>query len=114
MVDSILDNHSQRTQRKGELRLEVGLSTSSATLEQLIAGIRKITNRVEIENSNVLLHDISSSAFLILVDYFTGPITQAEFNTVKEHLNFEILKLMELLDVQLAGSRTDVRITSQV
>ena len=114
MVDSILDNHSQRTQRKGELRLEVGLSTSSATLEHLITGIRKITNREEIENSNVLLHDISSSAFLILVDYFTGPITQAEFNTVKEHLNFEILKLMEILDVRLAGSSTDVRITNQV
>ena len=113
MVDSILDNHSMRTQRKGELRLEVRLSTASATLEQLIDGIRKITNRREIENSTVLLQDISSSAFVILIEYFTGPITQAEFNPVKEQLNFEILKLMELLDVQLAGSSTDVRITNQ-
>jgi MscS family membrane protein len=114
MVDSILDNHSQRTQRKGELRLEVGPSTSSATLEQLIDGIRKLTNRHEIENSTVLLSDISSSAFIIIVDYFTGPVTQAEFNAVKEQLNFEVLKLMELLEVQLAGSSTDVRITNQV
>ena len=103
MVDSILDNLSQRTQRRGELRLEVGLSTSSAALEQLIDGIRKKTNRREIENSTVLLNDISPSAFIIVVDYFTGPVTQAEFNTVKEQLNFEILKLMEILDVQLAG-----------
>ncbi|HZI52170.1 MAG TPA: mechanosensitive ion channel domain-containing protein [Chitinophagaceae bacterium] len=114
MVDSILDNLSQRTQRRGELRLEVGLSTSSSALEQLIDGIRKITDRREIENSTVLLNDISPSAFIIVVDYFTGPDTQAEFNVVKEQLNFEILKLMEILDVQLAGSSTDVRITNQV
>src|SRR5688572_3122038 len=69
MVDSILDNLSQRTQRRGELRLEVGLSTSSSALEQLIDGIRKITDRREIENSTVLLNDISPSAFIIVVDY---------------------------------------------
>lgn len=48
-----------------------------------------------------------------MVEYFTGPVTHAEFNKVKEQLNFEILKLMEILDVQLAGSSTDVRITNQ-
>src|SRR5690349_6072640 len=69
MVDSILDNLSLRTQRKAELRLEVGLSTPSALLDQLVTGIKKITDRKEIENSTILLNDISSSAFLILVDY---------------------------------------------
>lgn len=113
MVDSIIDNLSLRTQRKGELRLEVGLSTASATLDQLIDGIRKITGRKEIENSTVLLSDITSSAFVILVDYFTGPVTAAEFNKVKEQVNFETLRLMETLGVEIAGSSTDVRITEQ-
>ena len=113
MVDSIIDNLSMRTQRKGELRLEVGLSTASATLDQLIDGIRKITGRKEIENSTVLLSDITSSAFVILVDYFTGPVTAAEFNKVKEQVNFETLRLMETLGVEIAGSSTDVRITEQ-
>jgi len=113
MVDSILDNHSMRTQRRGELRLEVDLSTPSANLEQLIEGIRKIAGHQEIENSNVLLLDISSSAFVILLEYFTAPVSQAEFNKVKEQLNFEVLKLMEMLDVKIAGTSTDVRITNQ-
>jgi MscS family membrane protein len=112
MVDSILDNLSLRTQRKGELKLEVGLSTPSALLDQLIAGIRKITGRKEIESSTVLLSDITSSAFIINADYFTGPITQAEFNAVKEQVNFEVLKLMEELNVELAGASTDVRISN--
>ena len=114
MVDSILDNLSLRTQRKGELRLEVGLLTPSPLLDQLITGIRKITDRKEIESSTVLLNDITSSAFLILIDYFTGPVTMAEFNTVKERVNFEILKLMEELQIELAGASTDVRINSPV
>lgn len=112
MVDSILDNLSLRTQRKGELRLEVGLSTPSNRLDQLIAGTRKITGRKEIENTTVLLNDITSSAFVILIDYFTGPITQAEFNVVKEQVNFEILQLMEELKIELAGASTDVRISN--
>jgi MscS family membrane protein len=113
MVDSIIDNLSLRTQRKGELRLEVDQSTPAATLDQLIAGIRKITARKEIENSTVLLSDITSTAFIILIDYFTGPITVLEFNGIKEQVNFEILKLMEELQVELAGSNTEVRIARQ-
>lgn len=114
MVDSILDNLSLRTQRKGELRLEAGLSTTSVMLDQLITGIRKITDRKEIESSTVLLNDITSSAFVILIDYFTGPVTAAEFNEIKEQVNFEILKLMEEFQVELAGANTDVRINNTV
>ena len=82
-------------------------------LEQLINGVRKITGRTEIENSTVLLNDITSSAFIILIDYFTGPVTQAEFNKIKEEVNFEVLKLMEGLNVEIAGASTDVRIANQ-
>lgn len=113
MVDSIIDNHSLRTQRKGELRLEIGLSTPMKKLDQLISSIRKITGREEIETSTVLLSDITTSAFIVVVDYFTGPITSAEFNEIKEQVNFEILKLIEDLNVELAGSSTDVRIVNQ-
>jgi MscS family membrane protein len=114
MVDSILDNLSLRTQRKGELRLEVGLSTPSVILDQLLTGIRRIVDAKEIENSTVLLNDITSSAFVIIIDYFTGPITAVEFNAVKEQVNFDILKWMEELQVELAGASTDVRINNAV
>lgn len=114
MVDSILDNYSQRTQRKGELRLEIGLATPARALEQLIDGIQKILQREEVENATVLLDDIASSAFRVTADYFTGPITQQEFNTVKEQINFAVLRLMEELNVQIAGASTDVRIAGQV
>jgi MscS family membrane protein len=110
MVDSILDNLSLRTQRKGELRLDLDLSTSAEELDRYIINVRKILDRPEIENSTVLLNDITHTAFQVAVDYFTGPVTQNEFNTVKEQINFQVLKLMESMKLQIAGTSTDIKI----
>lgn len=108
MVDSVLDNLTLRTQLKAELRLQVSLSTSSGDLEQLIAGIRKILQHKEVENFTVVMNDIAPNAFLINVDYFTGPLTNAEFIQVKESLNLQVLKLMENLKIEMAGATTDI------
>jgi MscS family membrane protein len=114
MVDSILDNHSLRTQRKGELRLDLGLSTSSAELDQFIINTKKILDRPEIENSTVLLNDITHTSFLVAIDYFTGPIIQKEFNNVKEQINFQVLKLLESMKLEIAGAATDVKISGKL
>ncbi|MFN4314669.1 MAG: mechanosensitive ion channel family protein [Chitinophagaceae bacterium] len=112
MVDSILDNLSQRTQRKAELRLEPGLDSNREQLELLIAGLRQILQRPEIESQTVLLNDITAQGYQVLVDYFTGPITMAEFNSIKEEVNFAVLRLLEETGIQLSGASTDVRIIS--
>jgi MscS family membrane protein len=113
MVDSILDNLSQRTQRKGELRLEIGLSTPSGITQQLVRGLREITSHKEIESSSVLLNDITSTAQVILVEYFTGPITMQDFNIVKEEVNYSVLKLLEEMNVEIAGASTEVKLSGQ-
>jgi MscS family membrane protein len=112
MVDSILDNLSLRTQLKGELRLQVALSTPSSLLEQLVKGIKKTMQHKEIESATVALNDIALNAFLIHVDYFTGPLTHDEFIMVKEEINLEVLKLMEGLQIEIAGASTEIRIES--
>lgn len=112
MVDSILDNLSLRTQRKGELRLEISLSTSSEEMEELINEIRVIVGRKEIDSATVFLNDITASAFQVSVDYFTGPVTQEEFNQVKEGVNLSILKLLEKLEIGIAGAITDIKLTN--
>ena len=110
MVDSILDNLSLRTQRRGELRLEVDLDTSSEKLQELINGIRNILNKKEIENSSVLMDSISGNAFIIGAEYFTAPVTQNDFNNVKEGINIAVLQLMEKLQIQIAGANKEIRI----
>lgn len=110
MVDSITDNLSLRTQLKGELRLQVALSTPSALLEQLTEGIRVILEHKEIDSANVSLTDIASNAFFINADYFTGPLTYREYLNVKQEVNLQVLRLMEELGIEIAGASTEVRI----
>ena len=110
MVDSILDNLSLRSQLKGELRLQVALSTSSAKLERLVAGIKKILQHKEIENFTAALNEIASNAFIINADYFTRPLTNAEFVKAKEEINLEVLKLMEEMEIEMAGASVGIRI----
>jgi len=112
MVDSIVDNLTLRTQRKGELRLELGLSTPAGQLDEFIAGIKKILVKDKVENSTAFLNDISASAFLINVDYFTAPITQDEFNAIKQQVNLDVLRLLEKMELSIAGASTDVRVTN--
>ncbi|MBN8855538.1 MAG: hypothetical protein BGO55_27995 [Sphingobacteriales bacterium 50-39] len=111
MVDSVVDNLTLRTQRKGELRLEVSLPTSSVQLDKLIAGLKEILKKDTIENSTAFLNDITASAFLINVDYFTAPVTQDRFNAVKQAVNLDVLRLLETLKIDIAGASTEIRIS---
>jgi MscS family membrane protein len=113
MVDSVLDNLSLRTQRKGELKLEIGLTTSSSDIESLITGIKNILRKKEVEEFHVLLNDITGQAFIISADYFTPAFTFDEFNVLKQEINLQTLKLMEQLKIKIAGANTDVRIMGQ-
>jgi MscS family membrane protein len=110
MVDSILDNLSLRTQRRADLRLDLGVDTPPAKLEALIAGVRKIMERKEIEDANVFLSEITTTAAIILSDYYTAPITIKEFNTIKQEINLQSLKLVEDLKISIAGAKQEIRL----
>jgi MscS family membrane protein len=110
MVDSIVDNQTLRTQRKAEIRLQISLSTPAAVVQELLAGISAILAQDKIENQSVFLNNISGSALLINADYFTANISLLEFNQIKEQINFRVLELVERLQVQMAGTITDLRV----
>ncbi len=112
MVDSVLDNLSLRTQRRADLKLEVGLQTKSDQLESLLAGVQKILDRAEIEDLNIALSDITGNSIVLLSDYYTAPTTIKEFNAIKQEVNLQVLKLMEELGIEMAGASADVRIIS--
>ena len=67
--------------------------------------------RKEIEDANVLLAEITGHAFVIQSDYYTAPVTIKEFNTIKQEINLQSLKVMEELGIEIAGAITDVRIS---
>ena len=113
MVDSIVDNLTLRTQRKAEIRLQVGLNASAATLARLTEGIAGILNKPVIESPTVFLGDITPTAFLINADFFSSALSLNEFNALRQQVNLEILELMSALQVEIAGATTDIRLTGQ-
>ena len=114
MVDSILENLSLRTQRKAEIRLEVGVDVTSETLNKFIEMIRTRLNHPQIEESSVFLLEIRSNSFVINIDFFTAPVSVGEFNKLKQQKNLEILKLMEEMKIELAGASSDIKISGKL
>lgn len=108
MVDSIIDNLSNRSRRRGELRLEPELSTSTAQLEKLITGIRALTNRNGIEQASVFLAEVSANAYVITVEFFTPHVTMAAFNATRQELTLDVMRLFEKEGVKLAGAQKEV------
>lgn len=110
MVDSVVDNLSNRTQRRADLRLEIGVDTPPQKVSALLDGIKKILSVSEIQNFNLYLTDILSNALVITADYYISPDNITVFNNTRQKINLEIMQLMETLGVDMSGKTTSVHI----
>jgi len=112
MVDSILDNVTLRTQRKVELRLELGLSASVQQLTALTPAIKNILQqKPAIESNAVYLMDTGKNAHIFAVDYFTTmPQAIDEFNKLREEVNLAVIALLNKMKIELAAASTDVHV----
>lgn len=112
MVDSIVDNQSLRTQRRGSVTLYADTGTSAASLRQLNEKIHVFLNsQLLVESHSVLLSDVQRDAYVLPVEYFTAPIDIGEFNRLKNNLNFGLIAIMEELGISLAGEQQEVVVT---
>ena len=110
MVDTILDNITLRTERKGELRLEISLATTAAKLEQVLNGIRMmLASDAEITQYYVYLMDTGRKAHIIAVDYFTAmPQPIEAFYRIQERINLNIIRLLEAENVSASSRNMEV------
>ncbi len=110
MVDTIIDNISLRSQRKAELRLEIGLKTTSKQIQDLVQSSRTfLGSQKEVESFSVFLSETGKNAHVISIDYFAG-ITQNldEFNRLREKINLSVIGIMEEASIELAARNMDV------
>lgn len=109
MVDTILDNITLRTQRRAEVKLEIGLSATTAQLKEAIASIKNLLGKEVIESSTVFLSDTGKGAHIISVEYFTS-LTQTikQFIELREEINLSIIELLNKNNIELAAASTDI------
>ncbi|MEP7319545.1 MAG: mechanosensitive ion channel domain-containing protein [Panacibacter sp.] len=109
MVDTILDNISLRTQRRAEIKLEIGLSATLPQLKKLIPEIKNLLQQDAISSSVVFLSDTGKNAHIITVEFFSGMHqTINEFNSLREEINFKVIELLSENKIELAAASTDI------
>jgi hypothetical protein len=60
-------------------------------------------NYPELESKTILLSDIQIDAYLITIECITGVMSIANFNELKQKLNFQVLHLLETNGIAVAG-----------
>jgi len=107
MVDSILDNWSERSQVRNEIKTQISSNTSSANLEKAIKKIEIIlaSKKERILSYDVHLQEITNDGALIMVIYFTKKeLSQNELNLLLQEINIDIRKMQEEHGIQTASS----------
>jgi len=114
MVDTILDNVTQRTQRRADITLQIGLSATAEQLKKITAEIKMIMQDDIIETSVVFLSDTGTNAHVITVQYFASMSqTLDEFYAFRQYINLAVIDLLDKNGVSLAAASTDVVITEK-
>jgi MscS family membrane protein len=103
MVDSIVDNQSQRDRRRGELILHIDLKTSALQISQLIIELEEKVVMPEVAELTALLSDIHLDSYTITIEFLTELVQGAEFNQLKQRINLIVLQVLESRGVGLAG-----------
>ena len=110
MVDSIVDNLSQRTQRRVEMRLELDLKTETDSIDRLLTELRGILETKGVVSRSVFLTDILPDAYVVVCEYYTEATGIEAFNTLRQEVNLRVLRAIEELGVRLAGSDREFRL----
>lgn len=106
MVDSVVDNISLRTQRRGEIKLELDIETTSNELNHFVVAIKQLLQaKSNIDSFHVHLTETGKQAHIIIIDFYTPVDEPIEvFNDFKETINLEILKIVEQMKIKFAVS----------
>jgi MscS family membrane protein len=114
MVDSIVDNISLRTQRKGFLQLDINLNTTTKQLQIITPSIKQILQKPEVENVSVFFRETGKNAHIYEVNYFTTiDQTITDFNTLREQINLEIISFLSANNITLAADNAGVAVIKQ-
>lgn len=105
-VNTEIINYSAMTKRKIEFYLRITQDTSRFKIKDTVIGIKKILEddeRFDHSSHIVRFTDFAESSLNIYIYSLVNTIDIAEFQTLKEEFNFEIMALLDELEVKIAS-----------
>ncbi len=114
MVDSVVDNLSMRSERRAEIKLVLSDKTKPEQVKQLMEGIKAIVTALpdSILTNSVLLTDYGKDGITITIEYFTIPFTMADYNLIKQDVNFKLMQLMTDMRVEMSSTSSNITIVN--
>ncbi|RYD78834.1 MAG: mechanosensitive ion channel [Sphingobacteriales bacterium] len=115
MVDSIVDNWSMRSARRAEVKLELSDKTPPEKVAAFIDSIKKMLEEKKqsgINNYTSFLFEFNKNGPTVFIEYFTAPNTMAEFNVVKQSVNFSLMQLVKENQIDMASNSSNLTIIS--
>jgi MscS family membrane protein len=96
LIDSNLENFSERGTRRVKFSVGAVYGLSQATLEGTISAIKNVILKTEGTTGQPIVHldEFGASSVNILVIYFVSASPETDFGTVKEKVNFGIYQAM--------------------
>jgi hypothetical protein len=111
MVDSIVDNLSLRNKRRFEMVLALDPRSTVDQLKKVLKEMEEKMNYPDLEEKTILLSDIRIDSYTVTIECITGVISIADFNALKQKLNFEVLYLLETNGIAVAGKERLINTT---
>lgn len=116
MVDNIIDNLTQRNQRRTEIRLELDLSAGIPQLAAFSQQLPPLVQQLGPEVCNIYVVDTGKNAHVVQVEYFSDseePLPS--FNATKERIIFLLLEELQKRSIQLAAAsnRLSVQLSNE-
>lgn len=115
MVDSVVDNWSMRSARRAEIKLELSEKTTAEKLTAFIEGIKKMLQEKTnsgINSFTVFLSEFNKNGPIVTIEYFTAPNSMAEFNQLKQQVNFSLMDEVKKEGVEMATNSSNITIVS--
>ena len=112
MVDSVVDNLSMRNQRRAEIKLALSEKSNPEHIQDLIDAVGKVLSEKEedVIKYSVFLNEFGKDGAVIMIEYFTQPFAKAQFDKVKQHINFSLMKLVAEHNLDLSSSAGSINI----
>jgi MscS family membrane protein len=110
MVDSVVDNWSQRDVRRAEIKIEFSIAISTDKIQTFIETINSFlaSKKTTINNHSVYLTDINKSSLIVTIEYFTSAFSMDLFLNEKQEINLYIKSVIEKQELKLAIGEREV------
>jgi MscS family membrane protein len=104
MVDTIVDNWSARTERRGEIKMELHANTGVSKLQQFAETLKTwISRQPELKSTSIYFSELNKQAKVLTLEYFTDQCDSDEFNLIKQKINFGVAALLEENKMEMAA-----------